>query len=343
MITIGIVLYNEEKHLSLLERNLVVLRDSQPAIQICIVDNASTDLTADGLRNLQQLYGFDLWHRSTNNMGEARQDVVEAARYEWVGFIDGDCEISQTWLRVVFESCCSIKSDVAAFGGPWHSAGRWKNHYDALFASPFGHFSLPQLSFKDGVALVAHIPTANVIYRKIDVQMVGGFSGAFFRVGEDLDLSHRLRASGKKLQMIAAMPIGHYLPDNASAWARKIFVYGRGRVQVAAQNGVYSDRILVLPLMFLLVMVMSGVVQFPWVAISYLAAVLTIAIIYGWKGSVFRVLQLLLATHFSYALGMAFEWLRKAIQYVSHLTTGAHTKQRRRAEAGKIDLLVDEP
>lgn len=313
MITIGIVLYNEEKHLSLLERNLSLLMEQPCRIQVVLVDNASTDQTPQYLKAQQQRFAIELILRSENNMGAARQDVVASSRHKWVGFIDGDCEIDELWIRTVLTCVQTLPVEVAAFGGPWTPRGHRSKLYEALFSTPFGHFSLPQLSFKEGVASVAHIPTANVIYRRQDLVDIGGFFPGFSRVGEDLDVSLRLRARGKKLWMMAAMPIGHYLPESSAHWCGKIFIYGCGRVHVALSHGTINDRILILPLVFLAVAGLTVAFQVWWLAIFYFLSVTMVSLIYKKQASALGVAHLLVLTHFSYALGMAFEWSRQGL------------------------------
>lgn len=319
MITIGIVLYNEEKHISLLEKNLALLANRSGIFKVVLVDNASGDSTPEHLLRLQTQFGLHVIFRSENNMGSARQDVVRASTTEWIGFIDGDCEIDQQWLDRAQELSESLELEVAAFGGPWHPEGGSREWYKDLFASPLGHFSLPQLSFLNGRAPVAHIPTANVIYRKESLESIGGFREHFVRVGEDLDVSHRLAGRGQKLLMIADMPVGHYLPANTFDWAKKIFIYGRGRVHVAICQRSFNDRILILPVGFLVVMVSSLVLGAFWIAGLYLASVLAVAVVSRPRSGILRLFVLLTVTHFSYALGMAFEWLRQGFRSVLQL------------------------
>lgn len=317
MITIGIVLYNEEKHISLLERNLALLAEYPRHFHVVVVDNASTDQTRKHLAAFRQRFRLEVILRASNHMGEARQAVIEKCGTPWVGFIDGDCEINASWVEVALETLNALPCDVAAFGGPWIPQGAYREQYEALFAMPFGNFSLPQLSFKNGKAAVAHIPTANVVYRRQDLENIGGFSHKFVRVGEDLDVSFRLRCRQKKLLMIADMSIGHYLPESISAWCRKIFIYGRGRVQVAVEQSAYLDRILLLPLLFLAVMSAAFFFEQWWMFIAYIVGVGTFAGLYAKQAPVVKVARLLMCTHFSYALGMAYEWSRQAYLFFS--------------------------
>ncbi len=309
MITIGMVLYNEEKHLSLIESNLKVLCQEGQKISVIVVNNASNDKTGERLRDLAVSYSFKIFERSENNMGSARQDIIDLAQTEWVGFIDGDCVVGVTWVDAVLRRATFISKDIAAFGGPWNPAGKYKPYYEVLFASPMGHFSLPQFSFENDEAFVAHIPTANIIYRKSHVLDVGGFHSKFRYVGEDLDLNCRLRGSGKKLLMVSDMPVDHYLPERIGDWSNKIFTYGRGRVQVACTNKKFLDRILFLPMAFLISVIVAIVTGNSWFLAMYALVVAIVSLISMKRAAPHKVWILIVCTHFSYALGMAFEWI----------------------------------
>lgn len=339
MITIGIVLYNEEKHMPLLWSNLRVLNSFYPKVSVIVVNNASTDTTLQSLESIKLQYPITLIQRTENNLGCARQDVVNASSSEWVGFIDGDCGITEEWVQGVLERIPHLPPYVAAFGGPWFPAGDWAEDYKALFRSPMGNFSLPQLSMRDGVRVVQHIPTANVIYRKADVLRAGGFLPQFIFVGEDLDLSCRLHMQGQKMWMYGGLPISHYLPSSYEQWAKKIFNYGRGRVQVAGKNSQIFEYVLLLPIFFI-VLFMFSLSQGEWrFVLAYLVAVASCSLIYSQRAHVLRVCLLTMITHFSYALGMAYEWWKQLQKFFyKQMPTGQH--QETSKAVGKISGFV---
>lgn len=307
MITIGIVLYNEEKHMPLLLSNLQVLTPFFPKISVIVVDNGSTDGTRKVVKSLKTQFPITLIERSENNLGCARQDVVNAAQTDWVGFIDGDCGVNEEWARGVLECIPTVPLSVAAFGGPWLPAGQWADHYRALFRTPMGNFSLPQLSMVGEAREVPHIPTANVIYRKSDVLRAGGFLSQFAYVGEDLDLSSRIRQQGQKLWMFAGLPIYHYLPCSYQQWSKKIFSYGRGRVQVAAKNSKIFEYVLILPMLFIVLSILALVLGQWMLMLGYLMIV-GVGSLFLAKGALLRLWIIVIITHYSYALGMAYEW-----------------------------------
>ena len=92
MLTIGTVLFNEEKRIHVIEQNVKEL--IKHGIHCILVDNASTDSTLKCLKKLVKENSIELVSRTTNHMAKARNEVLQRASTEWVGFIDADCRIS---------------------------------------------------------------------------------------------------------------------------------------------------------------------------------------------------------------------------------------------------------
>ncbi|MCB9073068.1 MAG: glycosyltransferase [Bdellovibrionaceae bacterium] len=307
-LTIGIVLYNEEKHKDQIYSNIKAL-SAFHQVRVIVVNNASTDTTLSYLTQLKKQFDCKIINRTSNHLARARQDVMTLAQTEWVGFIDGDCRITEQWVSSALKKIESLPQAVAAIGGGWIPAGRWSSLYQDFFASYLGHFSLPQLHLSQDMA-VEHIPTANIIYNKRAVVSVGGFREEFNRVGEDLDLSYRLRRERYILQMSGDLKIQHYLPSSFCQWSQKIFIYGYGRAHVASQNHDLLNRILIIPLGFLFCFLLSPIFFHQWLWVFYAAAVLVFGIINARRSPFWQLACLLVITQFSYALGMFFYFLR---------------------------------
>lgn len=308
MVTIGFVLYNEEKHIDLLRHNLSLLFQNNGFFSVIVINNGSTDKTEKHLQDLAGEFPISLIHRTLNNLAAARQKVVELAQTEWVGFVDGDCVINTVWLNKVLERRSHLMPNVAAFGGPWKSDGKYKPHYEALFSGFLGHFSLPQFQLDSAQVLVKHIPTANIIYRRESVLAVGGFRSAFEFVGEDLDLSVRLLKANYELIMCSDMPIQHYLPDHFLQWFYKIFNYGCARVRVAWEHKTYYDRILILPVLFFIFMTTIFFTKTKFIFYCYFLFILFYAWVFKKKSNIFILSFLIIGTQWSYAIGMVYQW-----------------------------------
>lgn len=321
MITIGIVLYNEEKHLELIRDNVLLLNQCADHFKIIILNNGSTDRTFEKLKHI--LVGQEIFKwidREDNNLGAARAMVVEAAATDWVGFIDGDCMISQSWVEAIvrLKKKYETRSE-SGFGGPWVPDGLWQHHYRSFFNHPLVSQVFPHLHLRSAEKAVDHIPTSNVVYRKADVLAVGSFSDQFKFVGEDLDLSLKLKLSRKALVLHKDLAIGHRLPESMLGWCAKIFKYGCGRVDVAVAHKVFIDPVLILPPLLLL---LAGGLFF-WIGFLFFFMGGVSFLVLSWwslssQSSLVIVFGLFFLTPLSYALGMLFRWSEKALSFLKY-------------------------
>lgn len=261
MLTIGIVVYNEEKNLHLIESNirLLLASDVSYPCQLMIIDNASTDKTLQKLQLMQSRYSFILRSRRFNHMGQAREDVLQMAQTEWVGFVDADCLLSQTWKKEVFHIISNLHEGTIAFGGPLAPGGGRSELYQSLFSTFAGSLNSSQVKLFKHSRFVDHLPTANVIYHKPSIIGVGGFSPYFQFVGEDLELSYRILKSKKKILICPCMTIQHFLPVNILDWLKKSFKYGSGRGRVSIFHSDYLSPQFLIPWFFSIFLILNAI------------------------------------------------------------------------------------
>ena len=318
-LTVCIVVYNEEKHLSLIEENICLLRKDKRDIPILLIDNASADKTSSSLQRIAQQLSVDYILRDLNHLPQARQMAVELCNTDWLGFIDADCRIDEKWLQSVIQKVQVISNKVAALGGPWQMAGDGKFQYEALFSTFCGHFGLVYLqSSFSHEKWVHHLPTANIVYRCKDILRVGGFSSKNARVGEDLDLSQRLIEHGLQILFYPHMKIEHFLPPSLISWFSKMFIYGQARGELLwnYKNFSYVSCLPLLGFFFLVVLLMLSPPHFLGFIIVYILICLSVALHSARNALVLRVFYLLLGTHSFYAVGIVYGFLKQMLQSV---------------------------
>lgn len=159
-------------------------QDIASPFEVVVVDDASPDRTAEVLADLAERTPLDLHLvRRTVNGGPAaaRNDGIAAARAPLVAFTDDDCVPSPAWLSAAVDAMGSqqrrvvvgrTEPDPTADEGPF---SRTLRMHDATF-----------------------LQTANVLYRRDDLEAVGGFD-ASLRTGEDTDLGMRVAATGAEV------------------------------------------------------------------------------------------------------------------------------------------------
>ena len=76
-----------------------VLRQTEPPLEIIVVDDGSTDGTAETLKT----YGDSVRYIYQNNSGAAaaRNAGIAASRGDIVAFIDSDCVAEKPWLSAL--------------------------------------------------------------------------------------------------------------------------------------------------------------------------------------------------------------------------------------------------
>lgn len=86
-------------------------------LEIVVVDDASTDKTADVVERARKLDPRVRYHRRDTNSGGCgapRNDGLELARGQWVMFLDSDDELEPDAVRVLVDAAIAEGADIAA-------------------------------------------------------------------------------------------------------------------------------------------------------------------------------------------------------------------------------------
>lgn len=168
-------------------------QDGAAPFEVVIVDDASPDRTPAVLAELAERTTLDLRvvRRAVNGgPAAARNDGIAVARAPLVAFTDDDCVPSPGWLRALVDAMDGQRRVVV---------GRTEPDPDAE-EGPFSR----TLRMHDATFL----QTANVLYRREDLEAVGGFDTAL-RTGEDTDLGLRVAATGAEVVFAAEALVHH--------------------------------------------------------------------------------------------------------------------------------------
>lgn len=190
-----------------------ILRQEQPVSEIVIVDDGSTDGTAEVLRG----YGsaVRVFHQENAGLSVARNRALAEATGEWIAFLDSDDE----WLphftaahkRMLDEhpglrwSCCNVEDVTDGVGSPRplrKDVAEWARREVAV---PFFEGALKGLTFG----------TCGFLIHESVFQTVGTFD-AEMRSGMDIDLWSRI---GMKYPLVGYCPdlCWRYHHDNSAS------------------------------------------------------------------------------------------------------------------------------
>lgn len=113
LISVLIPIYNVEPYIR--ECLESVLRQTYPNFEIIVVDDGSTDKSAQICKGyLKRAKGFTLIEKENGGVSSARNRCIQEAHGEYYTFIDGDDTVDETYLSDLFTLCCEKKVSLSA-------------------------------------------------------------------------------------------------------------------------------------------------------------------------------------------------------------------------------------
>ncbi len=223
LVSVVIAAYNDAAHLEECLDALAAQDYGSGHYEVLVVDDGSTDGTADVAR---ERTGVRCFQQTNAGPGSARNLGVEQARGEIVAFTDSDCVPETGWLSALVSAFDSGGENLGAVGGP-----HLGHPEDPPFARRVELF-LRSIGWATGYIkghaerrLVTHVPSCNAAYRKQAFLRAGGFRPGLFP-GEDVDLDRRLHQHGYCIVFNPEARVLHHRPANPAAWRRMLCSYG---------------------------------------------------------------------------------------------------------------------
>lgn len=249
---------------------VILTKNSEPTIERCLssvssqkpreilaVDSQSTDLTLKILEDHQ----VNILHDTSNSLGYKRQLGVEAARGQFIMFVDSDVELDPRCIaRLRHDLVANEWTGAHAMILSLRNISYWQKSVDNEFSGFFNHPGPKR-----------HIGTAAALFRR-RVLLNYPFDPGFRESAEDVDLCRRLIGNGFELGTSGAVAY-HYHPQEFLAFAKQRFRYGLGDARlwlkyrenyilvrplvIAASYGLRGHRVGLIPYW-----IASGVTQF---------------------------------------------------------------------------------
>ena len=186
MISVVIPARNEENYIGRCLQSLLD-QDYQGHFEIIVVDNGSTDNTAEIARKM----GATVIQEDKKGIAGARQRGFSHARGSIIASTDADNIVPPDWLSRIQHLFRQHPGALAVAG-----------HFVTLDgpASVRGWLKLSRLLMNGLVKFAPwlwNFSSTNVAVEKSAFEMVGGFNTSFLQFGEDIDLCRRLRRAGQ--------------------------------------------------------------------------------------------------------------------------------------------------
>lgn len=219
--------HNSSSRLPLTLSYLKVQEPPPAPWELLLIDNASTDVTAEVARSCWQDGPAPLRIINESRLGVrfARERGFREASYEFLGFVDDDNWVAHDWVRTAHH-IMSTDSELGAVGSIREPACEdswpaWFHNFHSIYAV------LTEQDLKRVRGPVDWLPTAGLCVRKAAWErlikngfrsQLTGTVGEKLQGGEDTELTIALRLSGWKLAVDARLRLQHFMPAQRLRW-----------------------------------------------------------------------------------------------------------------------------
>jgi glycosyltransferase involved in cell wall biosynthesis len=305
LITVAVVCFNEEKQIAACLKSLLNQTLVPRLWEILVVDNASTDQTREIINQLQKKSArIRLVINPKRGIAASRNVALQQARGKYLAFTDADCQATKKWLEILYQGYQKMKAkdeSLVAVGGP-NIPPKTTRFYQALgimLDSFLGSRGSVQARRYVRDRPVSHLSCANVLYEKKPLIKIGGFDESLGSIIEDEDLSYRLAKKGNRFYYIAKAIVIHDQAANYQEWAKKMFIYGKGRMWFLKKYPYRITLVFLLPILLVLTLPISVLLYLSlmWIYSFYIA-------LSKRKPKLTRsIFSILITTHVFYGLG----------------------------------------
>ncbi|GAM11454.1 putative mycofactocin biosynthesis glycosyltransferase MftF [Geobacter sp. OR-1] len=245
-VSIVIPVKDREDELARCLASLNRIKYPKERLQVIVVDDGSTDLSPV----LAQLYGAKVVPSGGTGRGPAaaRNVGARAATGEILAFIDSDCTASPGWLSELIPAFSDPR--LAAVGGYVDGMCRESavDRYESVMSSlSLGSRERTGSSGDD----TFYLPSCNLLVRRGLFNAVGGFRDEM-HVGEDVDLTWRLRDQGWTIGYLPAGRIYHEHRSSVRSFMSRRFDYGTSEGTLQRLHPQRRKRMVIPPLLALL-------------------------------------------------------------------------------------------
>jgi glycosyltransferase involved in cell wall biosynthesis len=185
--------YNEEAYLpACLESILAQTRELGDAVEIIVVNNASTDGTREVALGFP---GIRLVDEPRKGLTFARQAGFAASSGELIANVDSDSRLTEGWVATVLRNFAT-DSKLVSLSGPfifYDLSPQQMASVRVFYAIAFLVYAINRYVLRAG----SMVQGGNFVLRREALEKIGGFDTSIAFYGEDTDIARRMNQIGE--------------------------------------------------------------------------------------------------------------------------------------------------
>src|SRR5208283_1208043 len=184
--------YNEEAYLpACLESVLAQTRELGDAVEIIVVNNASTDRTQEVALG----YGVRVVDEPQKGLTFARQAGFAASTGELIANVDSDSRLTEGWVQTVLMEFAA-EPKLVSLSGPfiyYDMSPSQRVSVQIFYLIAYLVYALNRYVLRAG----SMVQGGNFVLRRTALEKIGGFDTAIAFYGEDTDIARRMNQIGE--------------------------------------------------------------------------------------------------------------------------------------------------
>jgi glycosyltransferase involved in cell wall biosynthesis len=202
--------------------------------EVVVVDDGSTDGTAELLERLAMPYPRRVLRQANGGPALARNRGVDAARGELIVFLDDDVEPLPE-LLAEHVAAHGAAADLVVIG-PMSPPTDWSRPAWVAWEEEMLQAQYRAMLAGEYPCTARQFYTGNASLSRVRFLAAGGFDGSFKRA-EDVELAYRLRDGGARFVFNPRADVRHFASRSFTAWCRTPYQYGRYDVAMGRDKG----------------------------------------------------------------------------------------------------------